>query len=115
MRTLIAAALIGISPAAQAAQSIVGTWAYPDGDCATPLDTFAIQPMSLATDALVCEFQTVRREGQRVIWSGGRCSDGSKSWSETVTAVDGEAGLTLQFGSAEPVGPLRSCSRHAAR
>jgi hypothetical protein len=106
--------LAPLSPA-QAAQSIVGTWADSHAACANPERVLAIRAMSIG-GGFSCMFNTVKRNGNTVTW-GGHCfsPDGSRrpeqgDTSPAMVAKLRNGKLSLE-GLGLGAGPLIRCKK----
>jgi len=98
MKTLaLSAALLCLASGAALAQqprSIVGEWAQESSDCGTQF-AYIVEPKGIANDELMCEFDTVRRDGPVVTWTG-RCGK-SLGAKEVVVATDRGNRLNIEF------------------
>lgn len=86
-----------VSPAlAQQPRSIVGTWHFPGQGCTFEQGAMRIGPMSLDSEDVHCKFTSVKREGNKVTWTG-TCDDAEGNDKQTVTAIETAKGLTLRY------------------
>jgi hypothetical protein len=105
--TLLAA---GFAGSAQAAQSIVGTWAPSSATCNAP-PAITIGPKSLVGEDFYCRFDTVSRKGSVVTWKG-RCSAGDEDKARTVQAKLSGKKLSYRYqGESGWNGPFVRCAR----
>jgi Protein of unknown function (DUF3617) len=82
------------APSVFAATSIVGTWDFPDQDCASPI---RISAMAMVSEDVNCRFTSVKRKGDTVTWKGN-CDGAEGSSQETVTARLSKKGrLTISY------------------
>ncbi len=91
--------------------TIVGEWyAEQTGpqDCGGPF-AFHIGAMHYVEEALVCDFDDVRRDGWQVTWNGS-CNDGSTSSPTQVVAREDKGRLTMWFNGNQGWTALRRCS-----
>lgn len=111
MRPLLLIALGSLlaAPAAEAAESIVGTWATP-GRCGRPLSTVVVEPMGFSGEDFTCDFDAVSRTGNEVHWRG-ICDFGGEGGAEkvTVTARLANGGLRYRVNKDGWNGPLQRC------
>ena len=106
-RGSLVVALVGIVQSAQAAQTIVGTWAPDPTACTPAAGMISIGPLSLTADEMVCTFRDVARSGDVVTWHG-RCSDGTTRTPTTVVAALRDGNLTVSMNNYRN-GPYRRC------
>jgi hypothetical protein len=94
-RALITAlSILAFSLPAAAAQSIVGSWDFPENKCSSPI---RLGPMSMKSDDVDCRFTSVKRKGNTVTWQG-TCDDAEGSAAQIVTAKLGRNGrLTIRY------------------
>ncbi len=113
VKTAFIAVLVGGVAAmagANAAQSIVGTWATP-GKCGAPLATIVVEPMGLSGEDFFCEFNSVARTGDTVRWRG-TCTYGADTPEKTsVTARLAKGLLSYRMNADGWNGPLRRCPK----
>lgn len=69
-------AILPFAPGAQAAKSIVGKWAHSKAECKS--DPVQIKPMGIDSDYTICYFNTVKRVGDNVRWTGHCFVDSSR-------------------------------------
>jgi hypothetical protein len=93
---------------AKAAETIVGQWALAPADCKGPAENrLTISPMALE-GLISCQFQSVERRGNRVIWQGTCYSPEGDPREGGMEAV--LSGRTLMVsGSGLELGPLTRC------
>lgn len=95
---------------ANAAQSIVGTWASP-GKCGVPLATVVVEPMGLSGEDFFCDFTSVARTGDTVRWRGA-CTYGADAPEKSiVTARLSKGLLSYRINADGWNGPLRRCPK----
>ncbi len=92
---------------AQAAESIVGTWATP-GRCGRPLSTVVVEPMGFSGEDFYCDFKTVARTGNTVTWRG-TCHFNEEPEATTVTARLAKGQLSYRMNKDGWNGPLQRC------
>lgn len=108
MRPLpLAAALLLMAPASEAAETIVGTWATP-GRCGRPLSTIVIEPMAVSGEDFSCDFAEVSRKGDTVRWRG-TCTFGDDEEKASVTARLARGRFSYQINADGWNGPLERC------
>lgn len=82
---------------AQAAETIVGTWAQAPADCkAAPV---TISPLALNGGDVFCTFNSVKRDGDRATWKGHCFADGGTRRPET--GEDGEVSAFHRDGKLQ--------------
>lgn len=108
-RTLPAIVLLFAAGHAEAAESLVGTWATP-GRCGRPLSTIVVGPMDLVGEDFFCDFDTVAHTGDEVRWRG-TCDFGGESEKATVTARLAKGMLRYRFNRDGWNGPFQRCPR----
>jgi hypothetical protein len=99
---------LGVLGTADATETIVGQWALTPADCKGPAENrLTIRPMAL--DGLItCQFQSVERRGNRVLWQGTCYSPEGDPRDGGMEAV--LSGRTLMVnGSGLGLGPLMRC------
>lgn len=108
LHLLLLAPLV-VPAAAEAAESIVGTWATP-GRCGRPLSTVVVDPMGFGGEDFSCDFDSVARTGNEVRWRG-TCDFGDANGAEkvTVTARLEKGRLRYRINKDGWNGPLQRC------
>ena len=86
----------------QTRQTIVGKWSTISGKCVRPISLIQIGPKSLSGDDFFCEFSTVRRNGDVVVFAG-QCTFGDDP-PRTETVVARLAGQRLHYRFASEPG-----------
>lgn len=103
----IAAMVLSLCANAEAAETIVGTWAPNPAQCTPVGGLISIGALSLTADELSCRFTNVSRVADVVTWHG-RCSDGEASRPATVVAALSQGRLSVMLHSTWS-GPYRRC------
>ena len=116
LKTISLAALlcaVAVVPVcAQSYPTIVGEWYAEEigpQDCGGPF-AYHIGPMHYVEEALVCEFEDVRRDGWKVTWNGS-CNDGSEQYPTQVVALEHRWQLSMWFNGNPGWTTLRRCER----
>ena len=92
--TLMVVVCLGAAPALAAKpMSIVGEWALPGESCQ---DAISIGPMTMKSADVDCRFDSVKRKGHVVTWTG-TCDDAEGSSRQTVTATEKDGRLTIRY------------------
>lgn len=86
----------------QTQQTIVGKWSTIAGKCVRPTSLIQIGPKSLTGDDFFCNFSTVRRNGNVVVFAG-QCTFGDDP-PKTETVVARLAGQRLHYRFASERG-----------
>jgi len=88
--------VVAAAALAQQPRSIVGTWHFPGQGCTFEQGAMRIGPMSLDSEDVHCKFTSVKRDGNKVTWTGS-CDDAEGKDRQTVTAIETAKGLTLRY------------------
>ena len=103
-----------ISPAlGQQYPTIVGDWydpRYGQSDCGVHFG-ISIQPMGMKVFDEVCSFDTVRRDGWKVTWTGQCTSRGEWSNKISVIAVETRGRLRVDWPDGTYLSDLRRCPK----
>ncbi len=65
---IVILATLFFAPFADAAKSIVGKWAQSKAECKT--NAVLVKPLGIESDYTICHFNTVKRSGNKVRWTG---------------------------------------------
>jgi hypothetical protein len=103
----LAFALLAAPLPAFAAQSIVGSWDFPENKCSSPI---IISAMAMKSEDVDCKFSTVTRSGNTVTWKG-ICDGAEGASNETVIAkLNAKGRLNIRYVPGGNVLPgLRRC------
>lgn len=109
------AAMVSLPAGAAQYPTIVGSWYDPVegvGDCSTYWGMH-IEPLGLLSGETRCDFDTVRRDGWQVTWTGQCMFSGSLPEKLTVIAVERRGTLFMDFGGHGDWGSgLKRCPVH---
>jgi hypothetical protein len=76
MRLMLFLSMVLAASSAHAAKTIVGTWAQSKAECKT--DPVLVKPLGIESDYTICHFNTVKRSGNAVRWTGHCFVDSSR-------------------------------------
>jgi len=112
LQLLMTSMLLAALPAAGTEYpTIVGSWydpAYGVQDCKTHWGMH-IEPMGLLSGETRCDFDTVRRDGWKVTWTGQCMFGGAAPERVSVVAVETAGTLNMNFGSGDWGAGLKRC------
>jgi hypothetical protein len=89
LATVIIVAVTAIEPADAREKIIVGLWALDPKNCTPASGMIGIEPLGMVGDEFRCDFDSVIRAGNTVVWNG-RCSESSRP-STVVARTTGTA------------------------
>jgi hypothetical protein len=95
-------ACLSLPATGQTRQTIVGKWSTIAGKCVRPVSLIQIAPKSLSGDDFFCDFSTVRRNGNVVVFTG-QCTFGDDP-PRTETVVARLTGQRLHYRFASERG-----------
>lgn len=109
--TILLCGLACVSANATEYPTIVGSWYDPAqgvADCSTYW-AMHIQPMGLTSGETRCDFDSVRRDGWKVSWTGQCMFGGAEPEKVSVIAIETNGILNMDFGGGDWSADLKRC------
>jgi hypothetical protein len=91
-----------------AAQSIVGKWAPSSAECSAP-PAIMVGPKSLVGEDFYCRFDTARRRGLIVTWTGSCTFGDTKTAATFIAKTSGKKLFYRYVGKGGWTGPFMRC------
>jgi hypothetical protein len=92
--------------------TIVGSWYAPgqQADCTTYWGVH-IEPMGILNGEMRCDFNSVRRDGWKVTWTGQCLSTAGDARNISVVALETNGTLDISFSNGGVISDLKRCPK----